>query len=55
MITGMEHLKALVVQGETNWEQYGDVRAVCHDGLVLLNYTAKAQFAGHGVLSAGKR
>jgi hypothetical protein len=44
MITGMEHLKALVAR-----------RAVCHDGLVLLNHTARAQFAGHGVLSAGKR
>jgi RNA ligase len=46
MITGIEHLKALVVQGETNWERYGDVRAVHHDGLVLLNYTSRAQFAG---------
>jgi hypothetical protein len=55
MITGMEHLKALVARGEANWEQYGDVKAAYHDGLVLLNYTARAQFAGHGVLSAGKR
>jgi hypothetical protein len=55
MITGMEHLRALVARSETNWEQHSDVRAVYHDGLVLLNYTAKAQFAGHGVLSAGKR
>jgi RNA ligase len=46
MIAGMEHLKALVVQGETDWGQYGDVKAVYHDGLVLLNYTARAQFAG---------
>jgi RNA ligase len=45
-IAKMEHLASLVVQGETNWEQYGEVRAVYHDGLVLFNYTTRAQFAG---------
>src|SRR5687767_12047572 len=46
MIESMEQLQALVKAGETNWAQYGDVRAVYHEGLVLFNYTQQAQYAG---------
>lgn len=38
-------LQALVVAGETNWKQYGEVNAVYYDGMVLFNYTQTAQFA----------
>jgi RNA ligase len=46
MIENMEQLQALVRAGETDWAQYGDVRAVYHEGLVLFNYTQQAQYAG---------
>lgn len=40
-----DSLRQLVIAGETDWAQYGDVRGVDHDGLLLLNYTNAAQFA----------
>ena len=36
-------LGELVRSGERDWKQYGDVRAVYWDGLVLFNYTFKAE------------
>src|SRR5262249_39056207 len=42
----MEDLQNRVKDGETNWEQYGDVRAMYYEEFVLFNYTAKAQYAG---------
>jgi RNA ligase len=38
-------LQKLVMSGETNWEQYGDVRALYYGEFVLFNYSAKAQYA----------
>lgn len=46
MIENMEQLQTLVRAGETEWAQYGDVRAVYHEGLVLFNYTQQCQYAG---------
>jgi len=43
-ITNFVKLGALVRDGVTDWLEYGNVRAVYHEGLVLFNYTAKAQF-----------
>lgn len=45
MMHSIEDLQALVVSGETNWKQYGEVNAVYDGDLVLFNYTQVAQFA----------
>jgi RNA ligase len=45
-IVKMERLASLVVEGETDWKRYGDVKAVYRDGLVLFNYTPAAQSSG---------
>jgi len=44
MIENISQLSKLVRQKFTNWKQYGDVRTVYHDGLVLFNYSQHAQF-----------
>jgi RNA ligase len=41
----MAALKALVLAGETNWKQYGEVYAAYSNDLVLFNYTALAQYS----------
>ena len=46
MLEQMTDLQALVRGGFTDWEQFGNVRAVHKDGLVLFNYTRAAQFEG---------
>lgn len=38
----MNDLKALVLAGETNWKQYGEVASQEADGLILFNYTPLA-------------
>lgn len=45
MIETIAHLQALVRNGEQNWDQYGDVYTVRHEGMVLFNYGSAAQFA----------
>lgn len=45
MITSMPQLQTLVRDGEQSWDQYGDVYAVRHEGMVLFNYGSAAQFA----------
>jgi T4 RnlA family RNA ligase len=40
----MEQLQALVRTGFADWRTLGNVKAVYHDGLVLFNYTAEAQY-----------
>jgi len=42
----MIDLQALARGGFTDWERYGNVRAVYKDNLVLFNYTHAAQFEG---------
>lgn len=42
----MSDLQALIVAGETNWLQYGDVTAVINGDLILFNYTQAAQIKG---------
>lgn len=42
----MNDLKALVLAGETNWKQYGEVASQEADGLILFNYTPLAQING---------
>lgn len=44
MIRSIEDISERIKKQETNWEQYGDVRAVYHDGRVLFNYTAQCQY-----------
>jgi len=39
-------LGQLVRDGETDWKQHGEVKATYWEGLVLFNYTAKAQYEG---------
>lgn len=45
MLDSIAALQKLVTTGETNWEQYGDVRASYHEDFILFNYSAKAQYA----------
>ncbi|MEO8607280.1 MAG: RNA ligase [Chloroflexota bacterium] len=45
MLESIQDLQRLVISGEINWEQYGDVRASYQDEFVLFNYLAKAQYA----------
>lgn len=45
-INDMLTLSELVRNGETNWSQYGYVRAVYHNGLVLFDYSIHAQIEG---------
>ena len=42
----MGDLQALVRKGFTDWERFGNVRAVYNDGMVLFNYTHAAQHEG---------
>lgn len=44
MIESLHSLSHLVQQGCTDWKQFGEVNATYHEGLVLFNYTALAQF-----------
>lgn len=44
-IKSIEDLQHLVVSGETNWKQYGEVYTKEHDNLVLFNYLPTAQFS----------
>lgn len=44
-IYNMNHLQELVRAGETNWEQYGDVKTKHFEELILFDYTNAAQFA----------
>lgn len=44
-ILSISDLQSLVIAGETNWKQYGEVNAVYYAGMVLFNYTQTAQFA----------
>ena len=46
MIESIHDLQSLVMQGFTDWEQFGNVRAVYKDGMVLFNYTHAAQYEG---------
>lgn len=46
MIESIQDISRLIVSGNTDWQQYGDVNAVYHDDHVLFNYTAQAQYAG---------
>lgn len=43
-INSIEDIQLLIRAGEENWKQYGEVKAVYHDGLLLFNYTAIAQY-----------
>jgi RNA ligase len=43
MINNFTDLRRHVVSGETNWSQYGCIKAVEQDGLILFNYTGEAQ------------
>lgn len=45
-MNSMEELQAKVKEGFTDWEQYGNVRAVYKDDLVIFNYTHAAQYEG---------
>lgn len=45
-ISTIEQIQDLVRKGFRDWSQHGHVKAVYHDGLVLLNYTDKAQYEG---------
>ncbi len=45
MLETMAQLQELVRSGEQNWSQYGDVYTVRHDGMLLFNYGAAAQYA----------
>lgn len=45
-INSITDIQELVLAGETNWKQYGEVNAVYNGDLVLFNYTQMAQFAG---------
>ena len=45
-INCMVELKTLVRDGFTDWERFGNVRAVYKDDLVLFNYTHAAQYEG---------
>lgn len=40
----IRQLQQLILQGETGWDQYGDVRAIYRGDLVLFNYTSTAQY-----------
>ena len=42
----MSDLQDLVRGGFTDWEKFGNVRAVYKDGMVLFNYTNAAQYEG---------
>lgn len=42
----MKELQAKAREGFTDWEQYGNVKAVYKDDLILFNYTAVAQWEG---------
>lgn len=44
-LNSIEDLARLVAAGETDWSQYGDVKTVVHDDLILFDYTDKATFA----------
>lgn len=46
MITSIEDIQNLIRAGNTDWQQYGDVRSLYFEDFVLLNYSAKAQYAG---------
>lgn len=46
MITSIEDLQTRIRAGETDWEQYGDVRTLYFEDLILFNYSAKAQYTG---------
>lgn len=41
VIRDIVDLEKLISAGETDWEKYGMVKAVYHDGMVLFNYTAE--------------
>lgn len=43
-MNSIKELQKLILQGETDWEQYGDVRATYKNDLVLFNYTHDAQY-----------
>lgn len=45
-MNSMEELQTKVKGGFTDWEQYGNVRAVYKDDLVIFNYTHAAQYEG---------
>lgn len=44
-ITSIADIQQLVRDGETNWSQYGNVRAAVWGGYILFNYTTAAQYA----------
>lgn len=46
MLNSMKDLQALVRTTEVAWEQYGDVRAIHYNELMLFNYTHAAHFNG---------
>jgi len=45
-MNSLVELGQLVRDGETDWKQHGEVKATYWEGLVLFNYTAKAQYGG---------
>src|SRR5688500_16977767 len=44
-IQSIEDIQGLILAGESNCHQHGDVNAVYHEGMVLFNYTQACQFA----------
>lgn len=45
-IRSIADIQALILAGETNWKQYGEVNAAVWGVFILFNYTQMAQFAG---------
>src|SRR5689334_6486551 len=44
MIESIADLQAVLLAGETDWKQYGEVNVSFHGDLILFNYSQMAQF-----------